>query len=154
MCSHSGDSVLYPSALQNSSMSAYRVGVSTVRAVCRAPSYGYRLPYWWTLGAVTTVAGIRRVVNRILPYFNSRKRPSYGSKYKTILRKLLCTNALSLWATCAYIINDEKPASFAGGSDSGANNFLGRPRDSVLRDCDCENIITDRFAVHLDLHSG
>jgi hypothetical protein len=54
------------------------------RAVnCRPyePYVRYRLPYRWTFGIVTTVAGIRPVVNHILPYFDGRKRPSDGSQY-------------------------------------------------------------------------
>jgi hypothetical protein len=42
------------------------------RAICTAPPYGCRLPDWWSFGVVTTVAGIRPVVNHILPQFNSR----------------------------------------------------------------------------------
>ena len=47
------------------------------RAVNRRPYEPYvwcSLPYWWTFGIVTTVAGIRPVVNRTLPYFD-------GSQY-------------------------------------------------------------------------
>jgi len=59
------------------------LGLSTVDRTSRM--YGtvirYRLPYRWTFGIVTTVAGIRPVVNRILPYFDGRKRPSDGSQY-------------------------------------------------------------------------
>ena len=36
-------------------------------------------PYWRMFGAVTAITGIWLVVNHILPYFDGRLRPSYGS---------------------------------------------------------------------------
>jgi hypothetical protein len=56
---------------------------------------------------VTTVAGIRPVVSRILPYFDGRKRPSYGSQYETILRKLfMCKHVVAVGNAC--LINDNE----------------------------------------------
>jgi len=76
---------------------------------------------------VSTVTGIRPVVNRILPYFDGRLRPSYGSKYETIFYKLFVYKPV-VAARNVCLINDEVAWKWLR---LRANDFWGRSRGSV-----------------------